>query len=891
MPVPKPATFRAGLPVVLVMTLLLSLIVVPIVTQRRIARIRSETSEPAQPARNQIVSLQLGSARAAAATRSFVLTGDTMARVAREQALQQRRTAYSRLLPLARRLGPSVYAEVIRIGGLMRSAEAVADSLHAGQISGSEYQERIPEQDLRAQRIAASAERMEDEIDRIVLTASEETAAIERTGALIIVLLALLSIVAVLLVARLGRGYRLLADRLKRRSRWREAVNEAARELGAVTTLDEATRVAVNRAAATTRAIGTYIELSDVDDPEGGEVEVVAAAGTGGPPPHTRVPYPGSLSQKVIDSGEPAVFGEIAEIGEGMAPYLKESCRDCIGLVLPLSKNTGFLGALVLLRDKYSEPFGEDETAYLRALADIVVATIRRVRLLEELTETERRYRQIADHLREVIWLGTPDLSQRFFVNPAYEKIFGQPLEKFLYEPGETLALVHPEDRARVEREMKEIPFGGYDITYRIIRPDGTMRWIGSRAYPIRDERGNVYRVAGIMEDMTRQKEIEEEREELLRSAREAHDKMIGLLESMQEGFYALDDQERFTYVNHQAEQILRTSREDLLGRVIWDRDPYLKETPAYENFRRALRERVPVQFINYDKRLDLWTDVRANPHAGGLSVLFQDITERRRAEAERERLLERERQARHQAEKRGAELARVTESRATLMRGFSHDVKNPLSAADGYLQLFEQGLLGELEDKQVATVHKIRHSIGAALALIEDLLALARAEAGQIELEVKSTDVPTVVREAADEYRAQAEAKGLTMTVDTGADIPIIQSDPERIHQIIGNLLSNAVKYTPHGGVTISVHTRENGAPRRGRWVAIDVCDTGPGIPEDQQKMIFDEFRRAPAGQAEAGAGIGLAIAKRIARALGGEITLVSQVGAGSTFTLWLPA
>jgi signal transduction histidine kinase len=110
------------------------------------------------------------------------------------------------------------------------------------------------------------------------------------------------------------------------------------------------------------------------------------------------------------------------------------------------------------------------------------------------------------------------------------------------------------------------------------------------------------------------------------------------------------------------------------------------------------------------------------------------------------------------------------------------------------------------------------------------------------------------------------------------------------RIRQILGNLVSNAVKYTDRGGITVRVAVREGGkAPGPGRWIAVDVSDTGPGIPEERQKLLFRELSPLERG-ARPGAGIGLAISQRIARALGGQITVESAVGKGSTFTLWLP-
>src|SRR5690606_37996068 len=134
------------------------------------------------------------------------------------------------------------------------------------------------------------------------------------------------------------------------------------------------------------------------------------------------------------------------------------------------------------------------------------------------------------------------------------------------------------------------------------------------------------------------------------------------------------------------------------------------------------------------------------------------------------------------------------------------------------------------------------------------------------------------------------AEAKGLTVDIQCDRDMPMIETDAARVRQILGNLLSNATKYTDHGRISVRASIRSDGAaPGPGRWIAIDVTDTGTGIPKDKQAFVFEEFARIEPTE-KAGAGIGLAISRRTARALGGEVTVESDVGKGSTFTLWLP-
>lgn len=146
------------------------------------------------------------------------------------------------------------------------------------------------------------------------------------------------------------------------------------------------------------------------------------------------------------------------------------------------------------------------------------------------LTESETRFRQIAENLREAIWIADPAYSTYFYVNPAYEKIWGRPIEEALRNPRSFLDAVHPDDRKRVEAAMEGYAVGQYDTEYRIVRADGEVRWIRARAYPVRDARGRIFRVAGIAEDVTRRRRAEEERESLLRSERRARTELEAAL-------------------------------------------------------------------------------------------------------------------------------------------------------------------------------------------------------------------------------------------------------------------------------------------------------------------------------------------------------------------------
>lgn len=242
------------------------------------------------------------------------------------------------------------------------------------------------------------------------------------------------------------------------------------------------------------------------------------------------------------------------------------------------------------------------------------------------------------------------------------------------------------------------------------------------------------------------------------------------------------------------------------------------------------------------------------------------------------------------EARRQQRDLEKVMEIQSRLVRGFSHDVKNPLGAALGYADLMASGVKGDLPPEQLASTQRISSSIRTALDLIEDLVAYASRKMEKLDIRPASTDIRELVQEITEEYRGQVEGAGLALRVDLPNELPLIWNDRIRIRQVLGNLLSNAVKYTDAGSVAVRAEIRRNpGTPDNQESLALSVSDTGHGIPPEKQHLLFQEFARLEPA-ATAGAGLGLAISLSIATALGGNITVDSMAGQGSTFTLWLP-
>jgi signal transduction histidine kinase len=235
--------------------------------------------------------------------------------------------------------------------------------------------------------------------------------------------------------------------------------------------------------------------------------------------------------------------------------------------------------------------------------------------------------------------------------------------------------------------------------------------------------------------------------------------------------------------------------------------------------------------------------------------------------------------------------LEEAIESRARLMRGITHDLRNPLQTITGSSEILAEEIPGKLNANQLEMVQRIRTSARHLLSMISDLLQLSMAEGGTLSVRPVPTPVPGLLRPLVQAYEADAKASRLELTLHVESEELSIVTDPQRVTQILQNLLSNALKYTPAGGaVSVTAAMRvPPGAADLSPLLAIEVADTGPGIPEDRQENIFEEFARLETHQGVPGSGLGLAIARRVAVLLGGNITVTSSP-AGSTFTLWLP-
>jgi signal transduction histidine kinase len=232
---------------------------------------------------------------------------------------------------------------------------------------------------------------------------------------------------------------------------------------------------------------------------------------------------------------------------------------------------------------------------------------------------------------------------------------------------------------------------------------------------------------------------------------------------------------------------------------------------------------------------------------------------------------------------------AMALEARIRNMRGFSHDVRNVLNAADGYAQLLQSDAKGVLTERQTESLRRMRGLFRSALGLVTHLLDAERAANGELQVDRVPTEIHALVAECVADHQARAQLEGLDLHAQPASGPLWTRTDPARVRQILDNLVSNALKYTEVGAVTLRAQLRVRRSDDRRRWVAISVTDTGKGVPEESRDAIFREFVRLDTERVD-GQGVGLAISRRLATLLGGDITVDSVLGGGSTFTLWLP-
>jgi PAS domain S-box-containing protein len=492
--------------------------------------------------------------------------------------------------------------------------------------------------------------------------------------------------------------------------------------------------------------------------------------------------------------------------------------------------------------------------------------------------ENEERMREMAEHIGDVFWMTSLD-GQLLFVSPSYEKVWGRSVQELYHNPWTRMEAIHPEDRERVVHSfLEESARGEYAEEYRILRPNGDERWIADRGFPVLNDTGEVYRIAGIASDVTKRKRSEKE-------IQEARSFLSSVVENIPHMIFIKDAKElRFIQVNSAAEKIFGMPREELFGKTDHDLFPKTQADYFVARDRTALDSgkpldipEEPVETANgiltlHARRIPMFAP---NGEPQYLLGIGEDITNQKEAEQSI-------RQARDEAE-------RANRSKSEFLSRMSHELRTPLNAILGFGQLLE---LDSLSAEQEESVRHIMSGGRHLLGLINEVLDIARIEAGRMAVSLEPVSLPNLLQDVAQLVAPLAQEREIRIlqTTEGGSDLHAY-ADRQRLKQIFLNLLSNAIKYNRSGGEVAISTRRVSDETGRILCVRIEVADTGAGLSAEALGQLFTPFQRLGAEKTEVdGVGLGLALTKRLVELMDGVIGAQSSLGKGSTFWVELP-
>jgi PAS domain S-box-containing protein len=458
------------------------------------------------------------------------------------------------------------------------------------------------------------------------------------------------------------------------------------------------------------------------------------------------------------------------------------------------------------------------------------------------------------------------------FVSPAIEALSGWPAADFLGL--ETVA--HPEDAPELRKAIEAAIAGRkpYSLEYRIRHADGGERWVYDNGQAVLDERGAPAYLVGSMFDVT-------ERHRTNEALRLRDEFFKALFENGGVGIMSNDDQGRFIEVNDTSLEFFGVERKDLLGQTLIGYTHPDHRARAAEQIRKLISGEVDhwrweKLFLRKDGE-ERWGDVAASAIRGpdghfisGITVLV-DITARKRQEDELRKVRE------------AAEAA--NRAKSAFLATMSHEIRTPMNAI---LNTAAFALETELTQQQREYMTVIGTAARGLLALINHILDFSKIEAEKLELESAPFALMEVLHEVTQIFRANVLETGIELVIHAGSDVPrTLVGDAHRLRQVLINLVGNAFKFTERGEVRI--HVKRGSASDGLVELRFSVRDSGIGIPKEQQGQLFQAFSQADSSTTRryGGTGLGLAISLRLARLMGGDLSLESELGMGSTFTL----
>ncbi len=549
------------------------------------------------------------------------------------------------------------------------------------------------------------------------------------------------------------------------------------------------------------------------------------------------------------------------------------------------------------------------------------------------LADSNNMFRQFAENNRGAIILREFSSGKVVYVSPRYAEIWGHSSEYLYQNPEIWMQSIHPEDIDRVLQLYKlTVSSGFFSEEYRIIRPDGDIRWIWGRCFPLKNANGKIEQMAAIAEDISDRKIAETALRESEKRLRASESLLSAMFERSVVGMAITDADGKFIRTNPFYQQMVGYSENELqlmqftdnmLPEDIEDnlrlRTQVLSgESESYQMEKRLFHRNGKMFWVRTtsSKILD---EVGQTPLLVGV---IEDISDRKQAEKslasaeiERQEAIDDLYHLNQQLESRVSqrtqelqdtnqqlivannELARATKLKDEFLANMSHELRTPLNAVLGMSEGLMTGVFGDLNERQMRSLSLIETSGRHLLELINDILDVAKIGAGKLDLELSSVAIEYLCKSSLNFVKQIANQKNIQLKLSINHSIKMITVDERRMRQSLINLLSNAVKFTPKGGgvcleVKLQATETTELTPEYSYAMVFSIIDTGIGISPEDISNLFQAFVQIDSSlnRQYSGTGLGLTLVKQLAELHGGYVSVTSQVGEGSCFSIVLP-
>ncbi len=375
-----------------------------------------------------------------------------------------------------------------------------------------------------------------------------------------------------------------------------------------------------------------------------------------------------------------------------------------------------------------------------------------------------------------------------------------------------------------------------------------------------------------------------------------------GILSSITDAFFALNHKWQVSYINSQAADVFNLDKEAVIDKGFFDVLPEEIVQPINLMREQSKGEKKTFTFDAFYQALEDWFEVRVYPSVDGYSIFLQKITDRKLAEeklltlnqnlqdrsVELNQMMAVAEEEREKAETAQYNAEEANRSKSEFLANMSHELRTPLNAIIGYSEMLAEDAEDCGQDDFIPDLQKIRGSGKHLLGLINSVLDLSKVEAGKMELYRETFEIEPMIQSIAATIHPLAEKNFNTLEINCSKEIGSLNTDQTKLRQSLLNLLSNACKFTPNGFISLSVKTDQ----QLGGSIYFEVSDTGIGMTPEQLEKIFQAFTQADASTTRkyGGTGLGLTLTKQFVTLMGGDVTVESEVGQGTTFTIRLP-